>query len=550
MNNKFKRAISSILAFTMVISTLTVMNVTTAFAGTISTESTVTLTGNASTFSTNWASPSNVTTSQASDSITYTYSSASASSTTVYTGLTFTSIDTSSWKFDDTSDSIVFTTDGSFDITIGDSGTSKNVSGLGLYAYNETEGTYSTTSETLTVASTNRVAEGSGISAGKYKIALSSSTTGYYAVKLVIKVYATETVSYESGTLQYSASEGGSISVTGSDGSEIESSDSNELDGGTSYTVTVTPDSGYTISSFTVNSTETALSSNNTYSGIINGNCTIYAEFVESAEITPITESITVGSDKLTKDYVGAEGSIIQTSTSNPSASTTYYFIYDKNDYGTLNSTTLPRVSGVSNSGNCIKFETGDLSGKKATITVDFATGSAGDPRSITVIDSDGTDILTTADSLGTALVPSDEGILSSNTTYYIGSTGSNVYVGGITITVEDININNNVVTIGDDEAYLIAGLAKDSDISKADYAYLAKGDDAVGLADGSPASSIGTVYESVQIYEKTYTADELGYLYIYGFEVAISDDFSASDVADAGYKLLLGTNDTGSETE
>ncbi len=181
MNNKFKRALSSVLAVVMMISVFATVNVSSVFAGTISSDDTTKLTGDKTTADA--LTQTGVTIAATDTEVKYSYTLNNAST---MLGLTTAGVNTSNGKFDNSSNttsSITFETDGVFDVTI--SNASNNTKTITDFQLSKITG------ENIGDA-VDFEEDGSSYSlknrtAGKYKIT-NKNTTSYLPI-LTITVY-------------------------------------------------------------------------------------------------------------------------------------------------------------------------------------------------------------------------------------------------------------------------------------------------------------------------------------------------------------------------
>ena len=177
-----KSLLKTVVATAIVGAVMTVSSVV-AWAAVSSQSDNTTLTGNSPAPA---ASNCTITSNSTDGTITYFYDFASnaVSNEKKYTGLSIVDVDSNKCKFSKQSSKITFTTDGTFDIIMGDD-TDKTTAGLQLKKSGETS--YAT----LTASSSGRQKTGSELPAGTYEI--SSSDTSSYLRTLTITVKASAT---------------------------------------------------------------------------------------------------------------------------------------------------------------------------------------------------------------------------------------------------------------------------------------------------------------------------------------------------------------------
>ena len=179
MNNKFKRALSSVLAFVMLLSCMMVVNVSSVAAATLNTNDTTVLTGDKTKATA--ITGSNCTIDTNTDcQVSYTYAYSGLNSASILTGLSLSGIDTSNLKLSKTTSTITFQTDGEFDIQLGISG--KTTSNITLKNEAGDGQTLSTDSNNTYLRYANK------LPSGKYTIG--TSAAGDCAAGLKITVYS------------------------------------------------------------------------------------------------------------------------------------------------------------------------------------------------------------------------------------------------------------------------------------------------------------------------------------------------------------------------
>jgi len=177
-----KSLLKTVVATAIVGAVMTVSSVV-AWAAVSSQSDNTTLTGNSPAPA---ESNCTITSNSTDGTITYFYNFASnaVNNEKKYTGLSIVDVDSNKCKFSQQSSKITFTTDGTFDIIMGDN-TDKSTAGLQLKKDGETS--YAT----LTASSTGKQKTGSELPAGTYEI--SSSDTSSYLRTLTITVKASAT---------------------------------------------------------------------------------------------------------------------------------------------------------------------------------------------------------------------------------------------------------------------------------------------------------------------------------------------------------------------
>lgn len=554
MNNRFKRALSSILAFVMVISVLTVMNVTTALAAinTDSVDSNITtvynfLGGTATELTEVSATVGSGTAKYLSAGAGY---QVSTEYTSQNTGLKLTADSTKAPKFNNVS-SIEGSNHLEIPATAGDTiyvYGYRNNSSFGdstlLFCtsttYSTTEGSVDVTSVRGTVQEVEYNVPSTFTGSTIYIVAASSGNNFDVAAVAVVSGSATSlsldnaSVSLEPGgtaTVTATAKNAGTPTISWSSTDTEESVIKLSATTGSSVTITAVADGTATVTaSFTYNKV--------TYSKSVTVTVATKVVFESNFDASDMsTGDIKIDilvSDNLFKIMPGPASNTSNLVTVASSSSGTVT-LADGESYSS--STAVKTGGGGSATQRSIGFITGDTAGtiyyyaKSAststnTITVQDSEGDS--PEGVTI--TNGTDA-----TIGSSVTEIKITGLSANTEYYICASAS-AYIYYVASTEElvefdelpTVDFDNYTVTGTDGTVYYIAGLASSvtaDDVAEYETCYL-------DGAESADSSSITIIYEGVSVDDLTIEAARFGYSYVYGFEVinakSLSGDYSS----------------------
>ncbi|MCD7778429.1 MAG: hypothetical protein LUH47_08000 [Clostridiales bacterium] len=502
MNKKFKRALSSILAFVMVISVLTVMNVSNVFAAS------------------------------------YTYKPSSASSydkdATIYTVtdvLTITAAgDLKGECIDADNDEYVLYTTNSGTNEGYTEGTDSNGKSLrvALAMTPEEDGELtvqckvgstgsSKTVDICTYDSENTV----------YKVVNTHTAEGDDYYDLTVDAAAGTTYYFEgSGTNSYIYS----VSFTSATTSiSLDVDDSIELAPGATQDVNATikyDDTGLLSADdivWTSNNTNVTVSPAAGASTTI----TVSSEATDGEEATitatldeleaSITVTVNSGAAKSVSSAIGAAGLVTNLS-ADYSSSIPVDTVFS-NYFTTGGAAITIKTSGgntflelAKNSGSTVKFTTT----KAFDVVVKFASTGSDKDSSINIKNSSGTAVADAQTVNGTTPITYTFASLPAGE-YYIYNPGTDRATRLLEVSFYDpaaVDYDAKTITVGD-TIYYISGLDStysESDVLAADSCKLTGVD--------SESGSISYVYTGVEVNEKEYAASDFGYSYVYGFEV------------------------------
>jgi hypothetical protein len=402
MNNKFKRALSSILAFIMLVSCLCVMNVSSVFAATavVLTDGVYEITD----FSFINSGESNARVGEA-NNISYNSRTKSVC-----------------YLRGDTSNQVSFTLDETVDLTVTLEDSSAAVK------YDTTNGsiaavTNSVVSETTVTSYTSGTSSHTvRLTAGDYVIT-GNSTSGNSKISGLRFVSTNRVASDGTVSLAITNAQKGTTTVT-VDGSDLADGESVEAEKDSVVVISATPNSDCNVI-VKINDENVELT-NNSYSFTVDGDAAISVEYSDTIYRTAITETVVYNHTKEADELVLPYGGI---------ATKDYYF--DLTSGAKLEATKRIDVNGSNGTVNGILFSTGDLTGKTATLKVHFAP-SGGSARTLKLMDvTNGSEeeIGTTGTSNGVYLY-TDDIELNSETEYCLKSKASGLYIDEISITV------------------------------------------------------------------------------------------------------------------
>ncbi|MCD8238537.1 MAG: hypothetical protein LUC92_04270 [Clostridiales bacterium] len=481
MNNKFKRALSSILAFVMVISVLTVMNVSSVFAA----------------------------------------SSAYAE-----------------WDFTSTNSSSTYGTDITLDessrIQVNDPTTSGITTSPVIYYSRNTASSNANGTSTYGGSDTYEAYNGSTVTPTKgWKMSgndsygwtfvvdpqLSANSAGSYNIKFAFwgnsDNVSTLKVVEVSGNTFGSVSSGTAVgTATASSSSDLQVLEISNLTSNVSFGFSAQPGLAYVgIEYNDINSDTKVVSEEGVYTFFVNDTDRTNNNGAENN--TTVFSDASTGTNQLNS----GESCTVTI------ADTDYSLIYR-----TINATPTVTINVPSGVDSATLYVAANSGGSKA--------------RELQLTDSSGSYSKTgdTSSSSSTTAVSTYSG-LEAGTTYTLATTGTDKWGYSLLVLVTStelatVNTTTHTVTTTDGDVYLVAGLTDDAEVvESADSCELYNGDSAV-----SASGSIDTVYTGVEIDGTVYDASTFGYTYVFGYAIADDSLTDAQVAALANYSLKLVT--------
>lgn len=333
------------------------------------------------------------------------------------------------------------------------------------------------------------------------------------------------------GKIIINPAQNGSIEVTyeGEQGS-VKVSNNETLPGGTICTITLTPDVNYYAKSVSVNKQNLVINDNKV-SFTVDGDQTIEAEFAKEVKSTPITQPIILSGHNLNasnKDIL--EGGV------HAEEGTIYHFsLY--NDANVKYSGTYLQVSAH---GKGINFSTGDLSEKPLNLEVIY--GHTNENRGPVLLSSSTEGNEEKTATYGEKTVANEKAStgkikLESNTDYKISSNNSNIFIYDIIITKDGDNTGvGYTATAGEETTKYVVFKVNNSDMTSSSFD-IAKTDG----SDDSLISKENTVYESIKFdSDETKTKDDFEADYVVAYKVLDAAANINDEALGAKYKIIF----------
>ncbi len=335
-----------------------------------------------------------------------------------------------------------------------------------------------------------------------------TATSGRFGINAIVITRGNELPDSE---VTITNGENGSVLVTKENGDTV--SNNETVAGGSTLTITATPESGYKAKVY-ANNTAVTLTGNSGKYKTTTSTTEIVVNYIKIINRSDITDSVLWSKDDTSTDSnVLAYGA---------DATSDFYFEC-LSDNVTLTSGSYINVSGGKE--NALYFKTGNFDDKKATLDLSYSTGGTGDNAARKLNIYKGSELVFENESSNrdTKLTKSLE--LDSDTEYYICSANSNMWLYSVAISVEEKDSLTNASFVENDGKYYAISVVTADEATNNNYLLQKYG--------SSELTRTSTVYEKIQIGTQTYTAADFGGTgFLYASELTeVPDDKTATDV-------------------